>query len=131
MSRPIPGPRSRWLNCAGAAGLLSRQTGLAFAAPIMAYTATLKRSNTFNVLFRFVITPLFLFSGVFFPVERLPDSLEWAARLTPLYHGVQLVRGLVLGTPSPAWPIHIAVLVALLCAGVFTGLRTFRRRLYS
>jgi lipooligosaccharide transport system permease protein len=106
-------------------------TGLAFASPIMAYTATLKRANTFNVLFRFVITPLFLFSGVFFPVERLPDPLEWAARLTPLYHGVELVRGLVLGTPPPAWPIHVAVLVALLCAGFVMGLRTFRRRLYS
>ena len=51
--------------------LIAVLTGLAFSAPIMAYAATLKSGNNFNVLFRFVITPLFMFSGVFFPIDRL------------------------------------------------------------
>ncbi len=67
-------------------------TGLAFSAPIMAYAATLRNGANFNVLWRFIITPLFLFSGVFFPVGRLPHPLQAVAAFTPLYHGVQLVR---------------------------------------
>ena len=47
-------------------------TGLAFAAPIMAFCATQKTPEKFNAVFRFGITPLFLFSGTFFPVESLP-----------------------------------------------------------
>ena len=106
-------------------------TGLAFAAPIMAYAATLKSSNTFNVLFRFVITPLFLFSGVFFPVSRLPAPLARAAWLTPLFHGVELVRGLTLDAVPRSWPIHIAFLAMLLAAGTAASVRTFRRKLYA
>ena len=67
-------------------------TGLAFSAPIVAYAATLKSGDDFNVLFRFIITPLFMFSGVFFPIDRLPMPLQRVAEISPLYHGVQLVR---------------------------------------
>ena len=49
-------------------------TGLAFAAPIMAFCATQKTPDRFNAVFRFGITPLFLFSGTFFPVESLPAA---------------------------------------------------------
>ncbi len=121
-------PRSPLVILAIPAAVL---TGLAFAAPIVAYAATLKSSNTFNVLFRFVITPLFLFSGVFFPVSRLPRPLELAAWLTPLFHGVELVRGLALDALTPWWPVHVAFLGALVAAGCTIAQRTFRRRLYS
>jgi lipooligosaccharide transport system permease protein len=106
-------------------------TGLACAAPIMAYAATRKNTSTFNVLFRFVITPLFLFSGVFFPLSRLPASLARAAWFTPLFHGVELVRGFTLDAIPSAWPIHVAYLTALLAAGIVMAERNFRRRLYS
>ena len=105
-------------------------TGLAFAAPIMAYAATLKTSATFNVLFRFVITPLFLFSGVFFPIGRLPEALAAAAWLTPLFHGVELVRGLTLDTVQPDWALHVMYLVGMLVVGCGLAIRTFDRRLY-
>jgi lipooligosaccharide transport system permease protein len=106
-------------------------TGLAFAAPVVAYAATLKTSSTFNVMFRFIITPLFLFSGVFFPIGRLPHGLERAAWATPLFHGVQLVRGLTLGTVPAAWAFHVAYLAGMTCAGILLALFTFRRRLYA
>ena len=107
-------------------------TGLAVAAPIMAYAATLKTGgNNFNVIFRFVITPLFLFSGVFFPISRLPRPLQMLAALTPLFHGVALTRGLTLGSlESPGWIIHVAYLGAMLAAGAAAALRTFNRRLH-
>src|SRR5262245_47332461 len=106
-------------------------TGLAFAAPIMAFTATLKEANWFNVLFRFVITPLFLFSGVFVPVSRLPEPVARAAWTTPLFHGVELVRGFTLDAVPPSWPLHVGYLVGLIAVGVAVALHTFRRRLYS
>ena len=62
---------ARWCSLAVPAAVL---TGLAFSAPLMAYAATLKGNDNFNVVFRFVITPLFLFSGVFFPLTRLPEG---------------------------------------------------------
>ena len=104
-------------------------TGLAFAAPIMAYAATLKNSSNFNVLYRFGITPMFLFSGVFFPVAHLPEWLRRVAWFTPLFHGVELVRGLTLDAVPSAWPIHVAYLSALIGAGIVVALRTFDRRL--
>ena len=122
-------PRSPLVLLAIPAAVL---TGLAFAAPILAYAATLTSSGNFNVIFRFVVTPLFLFSGVFFPIGQLPGWLQTLAWLTPLFHGVELIRGLTLGTlQSPARSIHIAYLVTLTLAGTAAALRTFRSRLRS
>ena len=84
------------------------------------------------MLFRFVITPLFLFSGVFFPISRLPEPLARAAWFTPLFHGVELVRGLALDAVPSAWPhSRSRILTALVAAGIAIAQRTFRRRLYS
>jgi lipooligosaccharide transport system permease protein len=112
--------------------LLAVVTGLAFSAPIIAYAATLKSGNNFNILFRFIITPLFMFSGVFFPVDRLPVPVQWIAEASPLYHGVQLVRGLTLGPldPSAAMP-HLIYLLTLFMAGFVAARYTFRGKLYA
>jgi lipooligosaccharide transport system permease protein len=105
-------------------------TAIAFAAPIMAFTATQQGDGGFNALFRFGITPLFLFSGTFFPIEQLPLFLQPLAWLTPLYHGVAVARSLSLGQIEPvAGLVHIGALVAFAVAGVVAGRITFRRRL--
>jgi lipooligosaccharide transport system permease protein len=105
-------------------------TGLAFAAPIAAYSATQRDANGFNALFRFGVIPLFLFSGTFFPIEQLPDILQAVARITPLWHGVDLCRSLALGTAEPVLTvIHLAYLGTMTAAGVAAALVTFRRRL--
>lgn len=105
-------------------------TGLAFGAPIMAFAATLKNNGNFNALFRFIITPLFLFSGVYFPLTRLPEWLQRLAPLTPLYHGVELTRGLVLHTLTwQAAAIHLAYLVVLCAIGTAASVWTFSRKL--
>jgi lipooligosaccharide transport system permease protein len=108
-------------------------TGLAFSAPIMAFAATVKTGgNAFNILFRFIITPLFMFSGVFFPVSRLAAPLQWAAMISPLYHGVQLSRGLTLGLlDMRAAIVHLTYLLAVLSAGLVAARYTFNRKLYS
>src|SRR6188508_2558689 len=73
-------------------------TGMAFACPIAAFAATQKTPNRFATIFRFGITPLFLFSGTFFPINSLPPIAQAVAWITPLYQGVALTRALSLGT---------------------------------
>jgi len=107
-------------------------TGLAFATPIAAYAATQKTMTTFNYIFRFGITPLFLFSGTFFPVSQLPSFLQPIAYLTPLYHGVALCRSLALGTITAdlgGGLVHLGVLVAFGVGGLVLTLIAFERRL--
>jgi lipooligosaccharide transport system permease protein len=107
-------------------------TGLAFATPIVAFAATQRTPDKFNYLFRFGVTPLFLFSGTFFPISNLPAFLQPIAWLSPLWHGVELTRGLALGTiaqePLLAL-VHVAVLVALVAIGLDLAFRTVERRL--
>jgi lipooligosaccharide transport system permease protein len=108
-------------------------TGVAFSAAVIAFSATQKNAEGFSWLFRFVINPLFLFSGTFFPLSQLPDNIEWVAALTPLYHGVALVRGAILAEPGflGPWPLHIAYLVAFLSIGWLLAHRNLARRLVS
>jgi lipooligosaccharide transport system permease protein len=111
---------------------LATLTGLAFATPIAAYAATRNTMNSFNYIFRFLITPLFLFSGTFFPIEQLPGPIQSFAWLTPLSHGVALTRSAALGTlfDNPAATgLHLVVLLAFIAAGVVACLVAFRRRL--
>lgn len=107
-------------------------TGLAFAAPIAAYSATQRETQGFNALFRFGITPLFIFSGTFFPIDQLPWFLQPVAWLTPLFHGVSLARDLALGTIG-AHPletaVHVGYLAALVALGTWLAIVTFTRRL--
>ena len=106
--------------------------GLAFAIPIMAFTATQRTPDRFATIFRFGITPLFLFSGTFFPIESLPDVIRPIAWLSPLWHAVDLCRKLMLGTigDEPLLAIaHLAILLALVVGGALVAFRTMERRL--
>ena len=108
--------------------------GVAFSAAIISFAATQKNDSGFAAMFRFVINPLFLFSGTFFPLSSLPDSLkwfEWIAAATPLYHGVALVRGAVLGDSGTlaAWPWHVAYLVTFASIFAVVAHRLLSRRL--
>lgn len=112
--------------------LAATLTGLAFATPIAAYSATQKTMNSFNYIFRFGITPLFLFSGTFFPVEQLPAFLQPIAWVTPLYHGVALTRAAALGTifnDVPVTLLHLGVLLLFSFGGLVACIVTFRRGL--
>ena len=107
-------------------------TGLAFAAPIMAFCATQKTPERFNAVFRFGITPLFLFSGTFFPVESIPTFLQPLAWITPLWHGVVLARGLSLGTIGQApgmAVVHLLVLAGFVLVGSWLAVRNVTRAL--
>lgn len=104
--------------------------GLAFATPITAFSISRESEQGLSAMFRFVIIPLFLFSGTFFPVTQLPAAIRWIAYVTPLWHGVVLCRGLALGTISAVAVLgHTTVLVAYAVAGAVIAFALYRRRL--
>jgi lipooligosaccharide transport system permease protein len=72
---------------------------------------------------------LFLFSATFAPLGRYPLPARVAIEATPLYHGVELVRGLTTGSVHPALLGHAAYLVAMTLAGLFVAGRRMGRLL--
>ncbi len=107
-------------------------TALAFAGPIAAYMSTQRDTTSFNSIWRFGITPLFLFSGTFFPISQLPEPLQVVAWLLPLWHGVDLGRSLALGTAGeePGLMLaHLVILSAMATGGVIATFVMFRRQL--
>ena len=120
--------KSVWVVAAWPVAVL---TGLAFAAPVEAFSITQNKDQNFALLFRFGMIPLFLFSGTFFPVSQLPAWIRPVAYATPLWHGVALCRQLSLGTADLVGALgHVAYLVVFVLAGLVVGQRTYRRRLY-
>jgi lipooligosaccharide transport system permease protein len=105
-------------------------TGLAFGLPAAAFAAITENDMGFAFVFRFIITPLFLFGGVFYPVAQLPAVLEQLAYLTPLWHGVVLSRDLALGTATVADTVgHVLYLLLWIAVGFAVAARNYRRRL--
>jgi lipooligosaccharide transport system permease protein len=105
-------------------------TGVAFASCVLAYSGTLGRSGNYNAMFRFIITPLALFSGVYFPIERMPAALQHLAVVTPLYHGVALTRGVSLHTLDVVQAsTHVAYLLLMTAVGVRLATASFTRKL--
>jgi lipooligosaccharide transport system permease protein len=106
--------------------------GLAFSAPVVAFAAWLERDEGFNALFRFGITPMFLFGGTFFPITRLPHGFREIAYATPLWHGVDLMRHLTLGTATLGLSlVHVAYLALWAAVGLLLAQRTFMRKLVT
>ncbi len=107
-------------------------TGLAYSPAIFAFAARQENDSGFAMLFRFGIIPMFLFSGTFFPVTQLPGWLQPVAWAVPLWHGVDLCRGLALGgTTWAAAAVHVGYLLAWVVVGFVVALRTFERRLVT
>lgn len=124
----LGGIRSGWALLALPVAVL---TGLAFATPLEAWAVTRSRETSFSLIFRFGMIPLFLFSGIFYPVGQLPGWLQPVAYATPLWHGVALCRDLTLGSAQPGSALlHVAYLAAVAVAGMAAGRRSYRRRLY-
>lgn len=98
---------------------------LAFCAAGLATSTFLRTVQDFDLPFGLIIMPMFLFSGTFFPISIYPEPIQWVVQGTPLYHAVELLRGLTTGIVG--WPIliHVAYL------GVFGGVAMIiaRRRL--
>jgi lipooligosaccharide transport system permease protein len=106
--------------------------GAAFGALMQALAGMLENEDIFfTVLQRFVIMPLFLFSGTFYPLTNMPIFLQWIGWISPLWHATELGRWLTYGHEISSLMIytHFIFLNSLLLFGVIASRRIFTRRL--
>ncbi|OKL54427.1 hypothetical protein BSZ39_04165 [Bowdeniella nasicola] len=108
--------------------------GLAFGVPLQAYSATVKGEGTeFSTVQRFIVMPLFLFSGTFYPLAVMPSYLQGIGWISPIWHGAELARAAAYGKDIGATMIvvHAAFLLACIALGIALAARTYRKRLTS
>jgi lipooligosaccharide transport system permease protein len=124
---------------AGALGLIESAWGLlalpgailigfAFAGLGVAAITFFRTWQDFELL-ALVQLPMFLFSATFFPISTYPHALQWVVRFSPLYHAIQLLRSLTLGTVG--WPqlLDAGYLLVLGVAGVYVAQRRLGKAL--
>jgi lipooligosaccharide transport system permease protein len=106
--------------------------GAAFGALMQALAGMLENEDIFfTVLQRFVIMPLFLFSGTFYPLTNMPIYLQWIGWISPLWHATELGRWLTYGHEISTLMLytHFIFLNSLLLIGIIASRRIFTRRL--
>lgn len=104
--------------------------GFAFAGVGMAATTFMRSWVDFDYV-QLAILPMFLFSATFFPLSTYPDSLQLVVQATPLYHGVALVRDVMIGQLHVGLLGHVAYLVAMGLVGFYVTGRRLERLLLS
>ena len=112
--------------------LIAPLAALAFGTPLLAYAATQTGEGTqFAFIQRFVVMPMFLFAGTFFPLSAMPAYLQWIGWISPMWHGTQLERVVGFGMENPWWltVLHVVVLIGAALGGIWAAARVFGRRL--
>jgi lipooligosaccharide transport system permease protein len=94
----------------------------------MAATSFMRTWQDFDLV-QLVILPLFLFSATFYPITTYPEPLRTIVQLTPLYHGVDLIRGLTTGNLHAGLLVHVAYLLAMGLVGLAITSRRLERLL--
>lgn len=105
---------------------------LSCAVWVLVLTASIhdEGAPAFNILLRFVVLPMTLFSASFFPITQLPWSVRWLAFFSPLWHANELARAAALGgLDTPVMALHLVVLLVLFGSGFVVARRAFTRRL--
>lgn len=106
--------------------------GVSFAAVMLAVTSFVKQDDGFfAIVGRFIIAPMFMFSGTFYPLEGLPIYLQWIGWISPVWHATNLGRNLSYGHPVEPWllAVHVLFLGALLVVAMIVATRKFNSRL--
>ena len=107
-------------------------TGLSVGFVIAAFTSRIEEDRGQPaMIMRFGVTPMFLFSGTFFPLTQLPVYLQWVGWISPLWHGTELGRVFSYGAAEPVWltAVHVVYLLALCLFGWRMTQRAVTRRL--
>ncbi len=105
--------------------------GVCFAAMALVITAVSKSYDFFMYYFTLVVTPMMLFSGVFFPLKGLPAGIQWAAHALPLTHGVEIIRPLMIGEAPERALFHLGVLFAWTAVSYWLASGLLRRRMLT
>lgn len=105
--------------------------GLCFSVIGYSFTALIPKIDLYSYFFTLGITPMFLFSGIFFPFDKLPGWAEVVAWLTPLYHLVEITRGLATD-PDASVVIGNSLWLVVVTAVLFpVPVRALRRKLLA
>lgn len=105
--------------------------GMAFSSLGMCCTAAVKNIEMFNFPVFLFITPMFLFSGVFFPISSLPAWAQYAAQTMPLTFLVSVLRGLALGRFYQAQITEIVLLAAIALICTFLSMLMMNKRIFG
>lgn len=105
--------------------------GLTFGAMALVVTAFARGFDFFLYYATLVITPMFLLSGVFFPLEGMPALVQGGAQFLPLTHAIEIVRPLMTGQPLTQVPFHLLVMMVYAVGGYLLAARLFRKRLIT
>jgi lipooligosaccharide transport system permease protein len=106
--------------------------GISFAAVMLAVTSFVKQDDGFYAIVgRFVIAPMFMFSGTFYPLDSLPIYLQWIGWISPVWHATNLGRNLSYGLEVEPWllAVHVMFMGALLVASMIVATKKFNARL--
>jgi lipooligosaccharide transport system permease protein len=103
--------------------------GLLFGSMALCWTALSPSYDFFNYFFTFVVSVMFLFSGIFFPVDALPGWASALAWLLPLTHAVNLTRGFHRGVWDPALLPDVAWIVIATAVFLWLAVRLLERRI--
>ncbi|MCU1399782.1 MAG: putative oligosaccharide transporter permease protein [Acidimicrobiales bacterium] len=126
----FPDVRSWGLVAAIPAAMLS---GVALGMPLSAWAVSREREMSFPLIQRFIIVPLFLFGGAFFPLSQLPIGIRIIGYISPLWHGVEMCRSWVSGTHMTALAAvgHVTYLTVFVVVGSVYMRRLAKDRLFA
>ena len=105
--------------------------GLCFAGPAIVVSSLAPSYDYFNYYVTLLLTPMFIFCGVFYPVRTLSDFIEPFIQVLPLSHAIALVRPLASGQPLHNVLLHVCVLAAFAGIGFYLAVVLVRRRLIN
>lgn len=104
-------------------------TGLAFGALSFLVTSLVTSINHFNFYFTGLLTPMFFFSGVFFPISDLPEYLQWVGEALPLTHSVRLTRAFCFSNFEISLLWDLLYLILFIAIFGVIGVRRLRHKL--
>jgi lipooligosaccharide transport system permease protein len=104
-------------------------TGIMFAVPALCVSGLVKAFDQIFYYITLFVTPMFMFSGIFFPPSRLPHAVQWAIWVTPLFHVANLTRNLVLGTVTGSLWIDLLWMLVFTAVALLFPLPIIKRKL--
>jgi lipooligosaccharide transport system permease protein len=96
-----------------------------FASLGMGITSYMKTFQQMDWI-QFVLLPMFLLSATFYPITVYPEPVQWVVQALPLWHGVELIRGLTTGAIGPAMIIHLLYFLVMIVVGLTFTTRRLR-----
>lgn len=117
---------SPWAVLAIPAALLASG---AFTCLALCASTFVRKVQDFDIVMGLGVIPMFLFSGIFFPVSQLPAAVQWLVGLLPMYNAIEVVRALTTGRVDWGILVHVVYLIVVGALAFTTAMRRLERSL--